>query len=469
MKYNAFFLLFVLLSTIYGCSSNNSSDHNNINEVLKDTVVESEKQIGIKMTKVGGVYQIPCVVNGVKMNFIFDTGASNVCISLTEARFLAKNGYIEKEDYIGRSTSQIADGSVVENMEINLHSIEIGGVMLTDVKAVVVNSTTAPLLLGQSAIKKLGRVEIVEDSLFIVNKEKKKLSLNQDNFIQESTETPLSLEEPVDHWYDKLFAFFGYEGKIDDFLSKASSAYESGMPEKAFSYCKKAIEVHETAKAHGLLGYYYYKQYEMTNDGSVNFDDIVTNAFLSLNNYYKLNNDKEDYICPSGLVLCYDSLACYLGWAEAIKFKNYDSMLELGQELYIRNPQNVDAMTMISFAYTKQGKYDLATKWAKKILETHLNDRQGYFRLAYLAEEQGRYTEAIRYYEKCLEIDNNDNSAINNLANTYWSMSLYDNGNERYGEKWDTMRAYAVFLWQKSARLGNPYSQRILKEKGYEW
>ena len=44
----------------------------------------------IEMVEVNGIYQIPCKVNGVPMNFIFDTGASEVTISLTEAKFLIK-------------------------------------------------------------------------------------------------------------------------------------------------------------------------------------------------------------------------------------------------------------------------------------------------------------------------------------------------------------------------------------------
>jgi len=45
------------------------------------------------MEKVNGVYTIPCKVNGIDMRFILDTGASNVTISLTEAKFLIKQIY----------------------------------------------------------------------------------------------------------------------------------------------------------------------------------------------------------------------------------------------------------------------------------------------------------------------------------------------------------------------------------------
>ena len=52
-----------------------------------------QSQTVIKMKKEGGVSIIPCKVNGLNLNFIFDTGASDVSISLTEANFMLKNGY----------------------------------------------------------------------------------------------------------------------------------------------------------------------------------------------------------------------------------------------------------------------------------------------------------------------------------------------------------------------------------------
>ena len=55
------------------------------------------------MKREGGVSIIPCKVNGLNLNFIFDTGASNVSISLTEASFMLKNGYLEEGDIIGTS------------------------------------------------------------------------------------------------------------------------------------------------------------------------------------------------------------------------------------------------------------------------------------------------------------------------------------------------------------------------------
>jgi clan AA aspartic protease (TIGR02281 family) len=126
-------------------------------------------QTRIKMKNEGGVYTIPCSVNGLKLRFIFDTGASNVCISLSEASFMLRNGYMNEEDVVGASSSQIADGRLVENTRVILREIEIEGIKLYNIEAIVMHNLSAPLLLGQSVIQKLGKIELNGDELVIFN------------------------------------------------------------------------------------------------------------------------------------------------------------------------------------------------------------------------------------------------------------------------------------------------------------
>ena len=126
-------------------------------------------QVKINLEKHGNVYYIPGKVNGLSMKFIFDTGASNVCLSLTEAIFMLKNGYIKEADLGEKSYSQIADGNIVENTKVILRNIEIGGITINDVAAVITNSLDAPLLLGLSAIQKLGPIQLDGNTLIIAN------------------------------------------------------------------------------------------------------------------------------------------------------------------------------------------------------------------------------------------------------------------------------------------------------------
>lgn len=114
----------------------------------------------IKMREANGVYHVPCKINGTEMEFIFDTGASDITMSLTEASFLYKQGKLTEEDFIGTQQYQIADGSIHEGAIVVLRKVEIGSWELHDVKASIVDNMEAPLLLGQSALAKFGKISI---------------------------------------------------------------------------------------------------------------------------------------------------------------------------------------------------------------------------------------------------------------------------------------------------------------------
>ncbi|MBP8192909.1 MAG: retroviral-like aspartic protease family protein [Chitinophagales bacterium] len=111
------------------------------------------------MENKNGIFMMPCSVNGLNLKFIFDTGASDVSISLTEANFMLKNGYLSKSDVLGTEYYRIANGEIEEGTKINLKEIQIGKIKIYNVKASVVHNLNAPLLLGQSALKKLGKIE----------------------------------------------------------------------------------------------------------------------------------------------------------------------------------------------------------------------------------------------------------------------------------------------------------------------
>ena len=117
-------------------------------------------QTTIIMQKEGGVFTVPCTVNGLKLKFIFDTGASDVSISLTEALFMLENGYLNTEDIFGKQYYTDATGDISVGTKIILREIEFADLKLYNVNASVVSELSAPLLLGQSAISKLGTFQL---------------------------------------------------------------------------------------------------------------------------------------------------------------------------------------------------------------------------------------------------------------------------------------------------------------------
>lgn len=128
----------------------------------------------IPFTKEGGVCKVKCAINGLPLHFIFDTGATDVSISSVEATFMAKNDFLSSSDIIGKQNYQTADGNITEGTIINLKDVKLGSLHLNNIKASVVRNQAAPLLLGQSVLSKLGKIEIdnTKKVLHITHKQK---------------------------------------------------------------------------------------------------------------------------------------------------------------------------------------------------------------------------------------------------------------------------------------------------------
>ena len=121
------------------------------------TAVKEEQITEVPITrKAGGTFNVDCSVNGLALNMIFDTGASDVCISKVEADFMLKNNYLSMSDIKGKQYYQTADGGISEGTVITLKEVRIGDAVLHNVDASVVKSQKAPLLLGESVLQKFG-------------------------------------------------------------------------------------------------------------------------------------------------------------------------------------------------------------------------------------------------------------------------------------------------------------------------
>ena len=128
------------------------------NEIESPSAEESITEVAIKRNP-GGTFEIPCDINGLALQMIFDTGASDVTISSVEANFMLKNGYLSEKDIKGKKYYQIANGQLSEGTTITLR-VKIGDAVLHNVDASVVKSQKAPLLLGQSVMERFGTITI---------------------------------------------------------------------------------------------------------------------------------------------------------------------------------------------------------------------------------------------------------------------------------------------------------------------
>jgi aspartyl protease family protein len=116
----------------------------------------------IEMKKMpGGTFEVPVIINGVlKINFIFDSGASDVSISPDVALTLIRTGTVKESDFIGTQRYSFADGSSALSKVFYIRELQLGKHKIDNVKASISKSIEAPMLLGQSVLQRFGKVTI---------------------------------------------------------------------------------------------------------------------------------------------------------------------------------------------------------------------------------------------------------------------------------------------------------------------
>jgi len=165
MKLFFFTLCFFI---VFGCSQSGNRKYKTTHALPKlpasqvkiDSQNNGEIVTTVDMIKESGVYKIPTEVNGVKMFFIFDTGAGMISMSNTEAAFLYKQGTLTEEDIVGNAKFTDANGDVSDGLVVLLKEVKVGNRVLKNIEASIVPNLQAPLLLGQSALQKFGKVSI---------------------------------------------------------------------------------------------------------------------------------------------------------------------------------------------------------------------------------------------------------------------------------------------------------------------
>lgn len=158
-----FFTVSVLFSGCSGCSKSGRLRRTPISSSVQPSNEIKNLPAGktvVHMSKESGVYKIPVRINGVPMDFIFDTGAGLISISNVEASYLFKQGKLTDEDIIGTSDFIDANGNVSAGGIIRLKEVTISNRTIYNINANVVNNSKAPLLFGQSALEKFGNISI---------------------------------------------------------------------------------------------------------------------------------------------------------------------------------------------------------------------------------------------------------------------------------------------------------------------
>jgi aspartyl protease family protein len=154
-------------------SSNFSRDKKDVQQNAANQVEKSSSHKEgniLEMEVENGVRYVWIEVNGIRLRFIFDTGASNICLSQAEATVLYRQGTLRKEDILSTEYFQDATGRISEGTKINLRSVKIDNIELENVEATVIDNVNAPLLLGQTVLERFGTIEIDNSKNIIILK-----------------------------------------------------------------------------------------------------------------------------------------------------------------------------------------------------------------------------------------------------------------------------------------------------------
>lgn len=138
------------------------------NDRSSHTTYDNKGKTIVKMENNNGVKYIWVEINGIRLKFIFDTGASSICISSAEATVLYRQGTLQKDDILDTQYFIDATGEVSAGTRINLKTVKIGDRILRNIEATVIDNDEAPLLLGQSALEKFGKISIDNKNNLII-------------------------------------------------------------------------------------------------------------------------------------------------------------------------------------------------------------------------------------------------------------------------------------------------------------
>jgi len=118
-----------------------------------------KERISIKLILKGSLSYLTLNVSGSYLNYIIDSGASEMSINESTVSKLISSGKLNTTSYLPSKQYTLADGSVKTYKRILLNNLKIGNLTINGVKAYICNDSE-PLLLGQSFLNKFGKWQI---------------------------------------------------------------------------------------------------------------------------------------------------------------------------------------------------------------------------------------------------------------------------------------------------------------------
>lgn len=112
--------------------------------------ISNAKWIRVPLKKDRGTFGVPVEINqALTLEFIVDSGASDVTVPADVFLTLTRTGTVKENDVIGEQTYVLADGSHSKSIAFTIRSLKVGDTVVENVKGSVA-ALDGMLLLGQS-------------------------------------------------------------------------------------------------------------------------------------------------------------------------------------------------------------------------------------------------------------------------------------------------------------------------------
>jgi clan AA aspartic protease (TIGR02281 family) len=380
----------------------------------------------IKMIRIGNTYRIQGTVNGLPLDFILDTGASKVSISLSEAIFMIKNGYLKEADLLNTEYYKLANGEIAEGTSIILRTIQIGDLTIKNVEASIVHTSDAPLLFGQSALEKLGKVTIDYENDILILGEKKEVEApaigSVVHYIVRGTEK---------------FEREDYQGAISEY----NKALVSGSNSSFYSFCyamrglsylnigenyaaiidfDKSISIDSSktaiyGRAMANLKLENYSEAVKDLDLVIAFDPVELEYYIDRGDAYCFNGRYTDAIKDYEHVLTFEpkNNSAYFGRIRALIKLNSLKQALLDLNKYVKEEkQSSEAYYCLSLVMNSQEKFNSAKKYLDKSLALEPQNVEALILKGILNAKMNKYVDAILDLTNALEIDPQNKMAL---------------------------------------------------------
>lgn len=141
-----------------------NTQHMRAKEQASLTPVVSQGTVAIKKSERDGQFWTQAQVNNRPVKFLVDTGASSVALTIEDAKRVGVN--TKQLDYnVPISTA----GGKIMAAYVDLKSVKVGTINVSNVKALIVPADMSTSLLGMSYLGQIRKIEVTPKALILMN------------------------------------------------------------------------------------------------------------------------------------------------------------------------------------------------------------------------------------------------------------------------------------------------------------